>query len=103
MASLWEIAIKLNRGTLRLPKPLESLISEYLVVNEIQILPIKTAHILRVAVLPNHHRDPFDRLIIAQSLVESITVLSVDEKFDEYGIESMALSVCRKVVSSFFK
>jgi PIN domain nuclease of toxin-antitoxin system len=89
MASLWEIAIKVNRGTLRLPKPLHALISEYLVVNAIQILPIETHHILHVEHLPLYHRDPFDRCIIAQSLVESLPVLSADAAFDKYGIQRL--------------
>jgi PIN domain nuclease of toxin-antitoxin system len=55
--------------------------------NDLVLLPISLAHAARVADLPFHHRDPFDRLIIAQSLVEGVPVVSSDELLDRYGVE----------------
>lgn len=56
-------------------------------VNRFDLLPINISHLARVTTLPFHHRDPFDRLIIAQSLVEQIPVVGVDSLFDGYGVE----------------
>ena len=58
-----------------------------MLTNDFVFLPISVSHTARVADLPFHHRDPFDRLIIAQSLVERIPVVSSDELFDRYGVE----------------
>lgn len=55
--------------------------------NSITILPIEIGHTAQVTILPFHHRDPFDRLIIAQALVEKLPVVSVDSQFDAYGVE----------------
>jgi PIN domain nuclease of toxin-antitoxin system len=86
MASLWEIAIKANLGKLAFVRPLEQFIPEQLALNYIRLLDISMSHILRVGTLSLHHRDPFDRMIIAQSLVENLPVLSNDEAFDAYGV-----------------
>ncbi len=74
IASLWEIAIKMSLGKLELEKPFEELIPHQLDLNDIDVLAIEIAHLKKVAVMPFHHRDPFDRLIIVQSLM--IMVLS---------------------------
>lgn len=87
MASIWEIAIKTNLGKLSLGQPLEKLLPEQLALNYIRLLDIALSHALRAASLPLHHRDPFDRMIIAQSLVENLPVLSNDSAFDAYGIK----------------
>jgi PIN domain nuclease of toxin-antitoxin system len=52
-------------------------------------LAIEIAHLKKVCVLPFHHRDPFDRLIIAQGLVEQLSIVSIDTKFDDYGVERL--------------
>jgi len=87
IASVWEIAIKVSLGKLDIVQPIAPFISEQLQENGIHLFDIRFQHAIKVAELPFHHRDPFDRLIIAQSLVEAIPVLSKDEIFDNYGIQ----------------
>jgi len=86
-ASLWEIAIKISLGKYALPAPFESFWEEQFLTNDFALLPISVSHAARVVNLPFHHRDPFDRLIIAQSLVEGIPLVSSDIMFDHYGVE----------------
>lgn len=86
-ASLWEIAIKISLGKYALPASFSEFWDEQLRTNNFTLLPIAVSHAARVADLPFHHRDPFDRLIIAQSLVEQIPVASSDKLFDSYGVE----------------
>ncbi|MGH9843637.1 MAG: type II toxin-antitoxin system VapC family toxin [Blastocatellia bacterium] len=86
-ASLWEIAIKFSLGKLQLSSPYEVFIPYQLALLGTGILAASTDHYATVARLPHHHRDPFDRLIIAQSLVEQVPIISVDDKFDAYGIQ----------------
>ena len=86
IASFWEMAIKTSLGKLMLP----ALVSEMMKTCEemrIDIAPIKAAHLERLQTLPDHHRDPFDRLIICQAAEEKLTVLSADEKFKRYNID----------------
>ena len=87
VVSLWEIAIKVSTGKMTLPKPFEIFIPEQLQQNEITVLPIETNHLTYVTTLPFHHRDPFDRLLIAQSIVEGIPIVSVDSAFDPYKVD----------------
>lgn len=87
VASLWEMAIKTRLGKLTFAKPFEQFIPEQIAFNYIRLLDISMTHALRVASLPLHHRDPFDRMIIAQSLGENLPVLSNDEAFDAYGVK----------------
>ena len=86
-ASLWEIAIKISLGKYSLPAPFEAFWDEQFLTNDFALLPISVSHAARVVNLPFHHRDPFDRLIIAQSLVEGIPLVSSDIIFDRYGVE----------------
>jgi len=86
-ASLWEIAIKISLGKYALPTSFESFWTEQLQINDFTLLPIAVSHVARVVALPFHHRDPFDRLIIAQSLVEAVPVVSSDTLFDQYGAD----------------
>jgi PIN domain nuclease of toxin-antitoxin system len=85
-ASIWEMQIKVQLGKLTLAKPLRSLVAEQEQTNRIQLLPITPEHIYFLDQLPAHHRDPFDRLIIAQSFVEQIPILGVDGIFKTYGV-----------------
>lgn len=85
-ASFWEVAIKINIGKLTLPFELDVLVQET-ISNDIEILEIEMSHILKVVNLPLHHRDPFDRLIISQTIAEDIPVISSDNKFSLYGIK----------------
>ncbi len=89
IASLWEIAIKVNIGKLTLPKPYTNFISEQIKLNDIEILPISLEHLNLISTLPLYHKDPFDRLIIAQSLVENLTIISKDSAFDAYAIKKL--------------
>ena len=85
-ASVWEMAIKHSIGRLTFSMPFMEFIKQQLAVNRIDILEITFDHIEVVASLPLHHGDPFDRLIIAQSMAQQIPVLSVDAIFDAYAI-----------------
>jgi PIN domain nuclease of toxin-antitoxin system len=86
VASLWEIAIKVRIGRLPIPEPLDEFIPEQLARNAIHLLPISAAHTFEVARLDLHHRDPFDRLIVAQAVHEDIPVISADVVFDRYPV-----------------
>lgn len=87
-ASYWEIAIKVALGKWQLLKPYEDLIDEWWTVHgfrQLHILPAHTSRLLTLAT-PTNHKDPFDRLIVAQALVECLPLVSSDPKLDQYGI-----------------
>ena len=86
-ASAWEIAIKCSLGKLRLPEPAGEYVTSRVASGHIRSLPIEHAHALRVADLPPHHRDPFDRLLIAQGQIEDLTILTADEQFRAYDVK----------------
>ena len=88
-ASLWEIAIKVSTGKMTLPKPFEIFIPEQLQQNVITVLPIATDHLTYITTLPFHHRDPFDRILIAQSIGNSLTIITRDPLFEPYSIRVM--------------
>ena len=85
IASIWEIAIKYANGKLELKSDFNN-IAEFLDQNEIQILPITFEHIQQLLKLEYHHRDPFDRIIIAQSMMEGLSIATKDEYFDYYKV-----------------
>lgn len=85
IASIWEILIKVQAGKLNLPQPSGSYIIGKLAENRIEILPISLDHLLEVEHLPMHHRDPFDRILIAQSLEEDLPLVSADPVFEKYS------------------
>ena len=88
-ASYWEVAIKISTGKYAIAQPFEDCWRNAIDMNAFQILPILIKHAAAVATLPyppNHHRDPFDRLIIAQALVEGMSVVSADPQLDAYGV-----------------
>lgn len=87
--SLWEIAIKVSLGKLTLAEPFEQIIPRELMRNGFQVLGLNVAHAAAVAALPFHHRDPFDRLLIAQAQVESLQVVSADASFDMYAVRRL--------------
>jgi len=87
MASMWEMAIKASLGRLQLARPFGVLMPDQLQQNMIELMPIELHHVVQVASLPFHHRDPFDRLIVAQALIERIPIVGVDGDFDAYGIQ----------------
>ena len=82
----WEIAIKMAIGKLRLADPIEFFMSEGMRNAKAIELPIRTVHTVRVASFPLYHRDPFDRLLMAQALVESLTIVTSDRQFASYGL-----------------
>jgi PIN domain nuclease of toxin-antitoxin system len=82
----WEIAIKSAIGKFKLGIPVEAFIQREITQGGILLLPIKLSHVTRVATLPLHHRDPFDRLLIAQAIVENVPILSADPAFDVYPV-----------------
>jgi len=86
IASLWEIAAKTSIGKLTISRSMTEILKQ-LATQSIEILSIEPAHVLQVAKLPLHHRDPFDRMIIAQSKVGFLPVLTHDRTFLDYGIK----------------
>jgi PIN domain nuclease of toxin-antitoxin system len=87
LASCWELAIKQSLGKITLVRPLGEFLSKHMNANGFSLLPIEFPHVVAVATLPFRHRDPFDRLIIAQALTERLVLLSVDGVFDDYGVD----------------
>lgn len=86
----WEIAIKWRSGKLTLPEHPRSWVQRLGREFGTQSLPITSAHVTEVADLPDHHRDPFDRLLIAQARAEGMAVVTADEVFTRYGVEVIA-------------
>ena len=86
-ASSWEVSIKYSLGRLELAKPPKELLPEQLRRQRIGSLPVEHTHAFRVAELPHHHRDPFDRLLIAQAQVERLPLLSGDPALRDYEVE----------------
>jgi PIN domain nuclease of toxin-antitoxin system len=89
-ASAWEIAIKYGLGKLPLPEAPDHLIPRLMVRTGITPLPIQHRHALRVATLPPRHRDPFDRLLVAQAQIEGVPILTADRSFALYEVEVLA-------------
>ena len=89
IASIWEMQIKLSLGKLTLATALPKLVEDELERNQIELLPIELAHIYALSDLPSHHKDPFDRLLIAQAINDGLAIASIDEKFDGYDVERL--------------
>lgn len=87
IASVWEMQIKSQLGKLTLNMPLPDLVASQQELNNIQVLPINLAHVLWLNNLPLHHNDPFDRLLIAQAIVEEAVLLSKDLAFSAYPVK----------------
>jgi PIN domain nuclease of toxin-antitoxin system len=85
-ASYWEIAIKISLGKYQIPGDFETWMEHQIQINELEILPIKVAHVATIVTLPFHHKDPFDRLLVAQALTEEIPIISVDAMLDNYTV-----------------
>ena len=86
IASPWEAGIKVSTGKLTLAKPVDVFFDEQMQRNDVTLLSITLVHVARASTLPFHHRDPFDRMLVAQSLVEGIPVISADPALDAYGV-----------------
>lgn len=87
VASIWELLIKVQIGKIHLPKPTAPYLLKKLAENRIETLPITLNHVLKVELLPMHHRDPFDRMLIAQSLEENLPLVTADRVFARYPVE----------------
>jgi PIN domain nuclease of toxin-antitoxin system len=86
IASAWEITIKTSIGKLALRDPLREAVAQQQRDNDITLLDITMDHLAQLATLPLYHRDPFDRMLIAQAMVENIPIISADTAFDTYNI-----------------
>jgi PIN domain nuclease of toxin-antitoxin system len=86
IASCWEIAIKVGLGKLKLGEPTRPYLERAIARNHFELLPISLDHATLVDGLDQHHKDPFDRLLIAQAIVEDIPIISVDAAFDAYPV-----------------
>lgn len=86
VASIWELAIKTNNGKLSLNEPLADFMERWTTQYKILVLPVELAHALAVGNLPLHHRDPFDRMLIAQATSDRLAVVSRDAQFQNYKV-----------------
>lgn len=87
VGSLWEIAIKVSLGKLSIPEDFEPFITRQLAINEIEVLNPTINHLNILSQLSFYHRDPFDRLIIAQAIFENVPIITRDSAFNEYDVE----------------
>jgi PIN domain nuclease of toxin-antitoxin system len=86
IASIWEILIKVQSGKLNFPRPAVPYVLSRLAENRIKALPISIDHLLAFERLPMHHRDPFDRMLIAQSIEQDLPVITADPLFKQYPV-----------------
>jgi len=86
VASVWEMQIKMQLGKLDLDMPIKELIESQQQANALQILPVELHHVFELTNLPPLHSDPFDRILIAQSNAEGLTIVSKDQKFSDYPV-----------------
>jgi PIN domain nuclease of toxin-antitoxin system len=87
IASLWEMAIKTSLGRMDLAEPFETLVPRQLAANGFSVLGITLDHLIRLIPLPRHHGDPFDRILVVQSMSEKMRLVSRDEILDLYRID----------------
>jgi PIN domain nuclease of toxin-antitoxin system len=85
IASIWEIAIKQSLGKLKLDATVREFVQAQ-IHNDFKLLPVDVEHIARTATLPLHHRDPFDRMLIAQAEVEDLQIITMDASFSQYDV-----------------
>ena len=86
IVSIWEVLIKVQTGKLKLPRPSGAYLLGQLADNEIETLPVTLNHLLAFEKLPSHHRDPFDRMLIAQSIDENWPIITADRDFKKYPV-----------------
>ncbi len=87
LVSVWEMQIKQQVGKLILARPLAKILESQQQQNDIRLLPIELSHLLALSDLPDHHRDPFDRLLVAQARIENLTLLSADPHIARYPVD----------------
>lgn len=85
----WEIAVKAGLGKLDLPDSPAEFVNEQLSQNSLEVLPVHLRHALGVYGLPDHHRDPFDRLLISQAVAETLPILTADPEISRYPVETI--------------
>ena len=90
-ASVWEMGIKVSIGKLRFSAKVTDFVTKQMEKDDIQPLPISYSHLSLIESLPLHHKDPFDRLLIAQAKAEGLAIVSIDDKFDLYAISRLWL------------
>ena len=86
IVSLWEMAVKISLGRLDLGEPMVEFVEKQVALSSIELLEIRPRHVYMTAELRFHHRDPFDRLLAAQCVVEGLDLVSADGVFEEYGV-----------------
>jgi PIN domain nuclease of toxin-antitoxin system len=87
IASIWEALIKTQVGKLPLPVPAGPYLISKMTANGVSVLSIQLEHVLRLEQLPMHHRDPFDRMLVAQALEEGLPIITADPLFSKYPVE----------------
>ena len=87
VASVWEMQIKIQLGKLKLSLPLKEIVKNQQEANDLPVSPVALTHVLALDALPFHHKDPFDRLLIAQSIEEQLTIVTADSKFSAYSVK----------------
>lgn len=87
VVSVWEMSVKVNKGKLKLPKPLQSLIFEACVKDNFKILNLDVFSVLNGQNLPEYHKDPFDRILISQAIDNDLTIITSDTKFSNYDVK----------------
>ena len=90
VVSAWEIAIKAGLGRLRTPPDLGAFLADQIAINGFHVLPVELVHAIKVRDLDNHHRDPFDRLLVAQAIAEDLTMVTSDSVVSRYPVTTLA-------------
>jgi len=89
VVSVWEMQIKIQLGKLKLTLPLKELVKKQQETNDLTVSAVALTHVLALDALPFHHKDPFDRLLIAQSIEEGLTIVTADSQFSAYSVKSL--------------
>jgi PIN domain nuclease of toxin-antitoxin system len=87
VASVWEMQIKIQLGKLKLSLPLKEIVKNQQETNDLTVSPVALTHVLALDALPFHHKDPFDRLLIAQNIEEQLTIVTADSQFSAYAVK----------------
>lgn len=88
--SIWEMQIKSSLGKLEFRAELSELVRDEIDRNRIKLLPLSLSHIYALNNLPHHHRDPFDRILVAQAIDTDLQIVSIDKKFDNYVMNRLS-------------
>jgi PIN domain nuclease of toxin-antitoxin system len=89
IASLWKITVKLSLGKLKLSKPFGEVFPQQLQVNGFELLPISCAQLNQLVLFPFHHRNPFDRMLLAQATTDAMTLITRDPEFVKYPVKTL--------------